>query len=77
MQTYWITVTAHFGAVRVSAFDIAFGGGNTTGDKVATEVVPRYTTDENIVREFVSRHFGHKFDITPGDVRSLFIVNVY
>jgi hypothetical protein len=77
METYWITVTARIVGVRISAFDVAYGGGNTTGSKVASEDVPRYDTDEHMVREFVSRHFGRSFDIRKGDVRSLFIVTVY
>lgn len=77
METYWITVTSLRSGVRVSAFDIAFGGGNTTGSKVASEVFPRFDTDENIVREFASRHLGLSFDVTKGDVPNLYIVNVY
>lgn len=80
METYWITVTARIVGVRISAFDMEATGlsdGGTTGAKVASEDVPRYDTDEHMVREFVSRHFGRSFDIRKGDVRSLFIVTVY
>ncbi len=78
MDDYMVTITPRNGALRISAFEIEFGGGNTTGSRVATETVPRFDTFENMVKDFVFRHLGHSFDIRQGDVGpSLFIVTVY
>lgn len=75
-MTYMLTITPHFGFARVSAFDLPFGGGNTTGRKIMSVTCERLgRTDEQIVTVYAREWFGSA-TVRKGDVPSLFIVTV-
>lgn len=72
---HMITLTPHFGNVRISSWEMGYAGGNTTGSKVCSESVKRYADDESMVLDFAFEYYGPFAEVRKGDARHAWIVS--